>query len=873
MFTSPGMAIPSPLSSNPPHRPAARSTLWLIAFSGLAAAATGSVAEAVTDEQLEMFERRVRPLLIQHCLECHGRENKAENGLRVDSRESLIKGGDSGPAVVPAQPDESLLVKAIRRVDDKIKAMPPEDPLDEDQVRTLIKWIRNGAHWPKSSPSLIDHTNDPKPANDLWSLQPIADVKPPTVKVANWPRTEIDQFVLARLEANGLLPLPDAGPRTLVRRLYFDLIGLPPPLEVVHDYLADRSPQRYERLVDNLLASPRFGERWGRHWLDLVRFAESSGKEFNFSYPHAWPYRNYVIDSLCADKPYDRFLQEQLAGDLMPVDPAAGADEQVVATGFLALGVKRHNTGTTEFRADIIDDQIDVTMRTVLGLSVACARCHDHKFDPVPSQDYYALAGIFQSTDLLYGTIQQKYSNHPTALIPIGPDAKARHEAAEQHDATIKKTTESLAESKKQLEEQQKKLDAQAAEGTSVPNQDAATEQQVDESNQEPPAEVIEKLQIRIAELEQEKKCLEENRPPKPQYGFAARDSKEPENAKIARRGNPNDLGKEVPRGFLNCVGSPSEISLNQEQSGRLELAHWLTHPQNPLTARVMVNRIWHHLFGQGLVKTVDNFGSLGDSPTHPQLLDRLARQFMDKGWSIKQTIRQVVLSRTYQLRSGWKTLAPSGDSDAYRAYRIGMSKDPGNQFLWRMSPRRLEAEALRDAIFAVSSQLDLSRPRGSTVTALGDRLVRDIVLDKLNPPSNHRSVYLAVIRDYPPKFFELFDFPSPDMVSGRRSLTTVPLQDLFLQNDSTIIELARSAARRLTTEFADDSLRIDNSFERTLSRPPTDTERRAVLAFLEKVRADLGNQEEPDPDIGPWAGLFEAIFGSAEFRQLVDAD
>ena len=711
-----------------------------------------------------------------------------------------------------------------------------------------------------------------------WSLQPVCRAELPEVKNSDWPRREIDCFVLARLDAAGMVPVRGAGPRTLLRRLYFDLIGLPPSPEEIRAYLDDESANRFEKLVDRLLESPQFGERWGRHWLDVVRFAESSGKEFNFSYPHAWPYRDYVIDSLNADKPYDQFIREQLAGDLLHANrlPEQQNDELFIATGFLAIGPKRHNNGQQGFDADMVDELIDVTMRSVLGLTVACARCHDHKFDPISSHDYYALAGIFASTDPLYGTIAQKYSNHPTDLVAIGPHAQQKHAAAQEHDAKVKEATEKLSQEQEKLKQAQEQLKAPAENSQQQPATGDTNSTDVSASGEKETEVAAFKAQV--AELEKAVEELKASAPSRPGYTVSARDQKKPVNAKIAIRGNPGDLGEEVPRGYLNCLRLESVPPPSAEQSGRLELAQWMTSRENPLTARVMVNRVWRHLFGAGLVRSVDDFGELGIPPSHPELLDWLASEFMSTDWSVKHMIRTIVLSRSYRLSS--------------TADEQGMEVDPANVMLWRMSPRRLEAEAIRDALLAVSGQLDLSRPEGSPVTDLGDRLVRDVKLDQLRPPSNHRSVYLPVVRDYPPKLFELFDFPSPNLVSGVRDTTTGPLQDLYLRNDLEIQQHSRAMAELLLKKAAaSDEARVQLAFELVFGRLPSAEEEAASLLLIEdllnhiegteldKSEAANQQQEESDtnentsPTVRAWGSLCQALFGSAEFRYLVDID
>jgi len=718
-------------------------------------------------------------------------------------------------------------------------------------------------------------------AKDLWSLQPIRAFELPDVEDSSWPRTEIDYFVLARLESAGLTPTGQAGQRTLLRRAYFDLIGLPPTPKEIAAYRASGSPDRFERLVNRLLNSPQFGERWGRHWLDVARFAESSGKEFNFSYPHAWPYRDYVIDALNADKPYDQFLQEQLAGDLLHGErkPAEQIDELLIATGFLAIGPKRHNSGDPGFTADMVDELIDVTMRSVLGMTVACARCHDHKFDPISSRDYYALAGIFQSSQPLFGTIQQKYSNHPTDLVPLGPSGHAMHQSAEEHDGKISEASENLSKKQEELKKAEEALKSPESDQnkTEAVENAEADGNSADDSPESDEQTKLAALKTEVAEFEKTVEQLKSNSPPRPQYSVSARDRDEPVNAKIAIRGNPSELGDEVPRGYLSCLAVVSASPPNAAQSGRLELARWLTSRDNPLTARVIVNRIWRHLFGAGLVKTVDNFGQLGSRPSHPELLDWLASDFMDAGWSIKHVVRKLMLSRVYQLSS--------------RRDEAAIASDPENILLWRMAPRRLEVEAIRDALLAASGELELDRPAGSPVTALGDKLVRGIGLEQLQPPSKHRSVYLPVIRGYPAELFELFDFPSADLVSGDRVATTGPLQDLYLRNHPRMQQHSQAAARLLLKKVPEDDIqRVQLAFERAYNRLPTTAEQEASLALVQDIMKSLSatqtdeqpaedesqekSEEEPlTPDVQAWASLCHALFGSAEFRHLVDID
>ena len=681
---------------------------------------------------------------------------------------------------------------------------------------------------------LSAQAEETKPTSDNWAFQAPQVSAAPNVKNANWPKSLIDSFTLAKLEEAGLSPVADASRATLVRRLYFDLIGLPPTPEQVQSFVTNSSPDATAKLVDELLLSPRFGERWGRHWLDVVRFAESSGKEFNFSYPHAWPYRDYVIASLNTDKPYDQFVREQIAGDLLPKSPnesAKQAEDRLIATSLLSFGTKRHNSSGNAFRMEIVDDQIDVTTRAFLGLNVACAKCHDHKFDPIPTKDYYSMAGIFLSTEALYGTIKQKYSNNPTDLLPLGPKGVELHAAAEAHERKVEAAKKPRDEKKTKLTKAEK----------------------------EKKEEVISKLKEELAPLDAAVKELEKNRPPRPPYAMRARDREKPADTKIAIRGELSEPGEVAPRGFLTAISIPDVPTIDPKQSGRLQLAHWMASRDNPFTARVMVNRIWHHLLGRGLVESVDDFGSTGTPPSHQELLDTLAVEFMNEGWSLKQTIRKIVLSRTYQLSC-------ANDS-------LGQEIDPENRLLWRSKPRRLPVEAIRDAILSVSGQLDIKPPVGSTVTGLGDKLVRGVDTKILQPPSNHRSVYLPVIRDYAPEMFDRFDFPSSSLVSGKRAVTEVPSQALFLRNSKFVAEHATHAAKRLLADptSKNDAEKIDLAMRWVFSRGATEEETKGALALLSLTRDS--KSEIKDRDQSAWSSLFLSLFSTAEFRYLVDIE
>ncbi len=569
----------------------------------------------ITPEQVKFFETKIRPVLATKCAECHASgAKKIKAGLLVDSREGLLKGGDTGPAVVPGNLDESLLITAIGYKDDSLQ-MPPRGKLPEEVIADFETWVKMGAPDPRTSSPTGSSANrgvDLDKARQFWAFQPPKAVQPPQVKDASWPRSDIDRFVLAALETKGLKPVADADRHALIRRVSFDLIGLPPTPDEVNAFVADRSADAFAKVVDRLLASPRFGERWGRHWLDVARYAESSGKA-NMIYSQAWRYRDWVIAAFNADKPYDQFVREQVAGDLLPSKTEKKRAEQVIATGFLAIGSKIHNTqNRKQFQVDLADEQIEATSHAFLGLTIACARCHDHKFDPIAQRDYYALSGIFQSTQTRYGTLPGLIQNaNPSPLIEISSEAKLP-------SALPTITPARRADMETQL-------------ASLIKARDALTP----DENFSPKGF---QLRTRLAMLQFRLASYRPDGTPRT-YAMGAVERFEPQDSPLYVRGELENPGEVVPRGLIPALGG--ETPSISSGSGRLDLAQWLASRENPLTARVMVNRIWLHLFGQGLVPTPDNFGVAGRPPSHPELLDTLAVSFMDQGWSVKAMVRQ----------------------------------------------------------------------------------------------------------------------------------------------------------------------------------------------------------------------------------------
>lgn len=792
----------------------------------------------ISPEQLQFFEQRIRPVLAKECYECHSTgANDIKGGLTLDTRKGILEGGSSGePTLVPGEPARSRLLIALEHKDEDL-SMPPNKQLPRDVINDFRRWISMGAPDPRDGdPQELERLAASARARAHWAFQPPVMPATPAVEPSHWPNNPIDRFILARLNQKGLQPVPDASPAALIRRIYFDLIGLPPPPDAVKEFVRRPSQEAVERMVDRLLASPRFGERWSRHWLDVARYAESSGKEFNFTYPHAWPYRDYVIRAFNNDMPYNQFVREQLAGDLLPARNQQEKEQQQLATGFLAIGPKRHNAGRAVFQMDLVDDQIQATSKAFLGLTTGCARCHDHKFDPIPTEDYYAMAGIFLSTDTLYGTVKKQYSRHPTDLIPYGPNAEALDKSYQAHLSRQQKTREELDKAEKALQSLKDK------------EKKKRNEQQLAEAK------------AKVKKLKEQLKQQEENAPIPPLYAMGVRESDKTVAAQISIGGDPGNRGNRVDRGFLSAVQVSDPPPIPEDGSGRLALAEWITRPENPLTARVMVNRVWDHLMGRGLVPTVNNFGALGDPPSHPDLLDYLAIQFMEDEWSVKRLIRSIALSHTYQLST--------------RPNPANQAIDPANTWFWRMNPRRLEVEPLRDAMLTISGDLELSPPKGSTVTELGQQLARTFDYEEINPDSRHRSVYLPIVRHYEPRMFQEFDFAASSLVVGKRSVTTGPQQALFFLNSDFVLEQARKTAGRLNQEITGDvHAKIRTAYEWILNRPPSPAELAAVEDFLKKaetsLRENAKNARERNKQI--WTSFLQTLFSSAEFRYLVE--
>jgi hypothetical protein len=861
-----------------------------LAFAGQSFAET-------TPEQLTFFEKKIRPVLADKCYKCHSEQaDKVKGGLVLDTREGIRRGGDNGAAVVPGRLDDSLLIEAIRYQNPDF-AMPPKKEggkLPEAVIKDFETWVQMGAPDPREGTAKLAKKYDAEEAKNWWSLQPPKKAVAPTVKNSAWPRGEIDQFILASLEGKGLQPVADAIKGALIRRVFFDLTGLPPSLKEADDFIKDTSPDALAKVVDRLLASPQFGERWGRHWLDVARYAESSGKDVNIAYPHAWRYRDYVIAAFNEGTPFDQFIREQIAGDLLPATNDQQRAKQLVATGFLAIGVKSHNEqNPVQFHLDLADEQIDTMSQAILGMTISCARCHDHKFDPIPQRDYYALAGVFLSTDTRFGTALGVQNRRASELIKL-PEGASVPVIAKRMSA------DERARKERRLGELRKEL----AEG--IRERAAAGNRPRDGANQLQRLRSVQEIGLLEAEL----KAFDENGTanalamgavdlpatgPAGLFGrmdrrrvtanpvamFRERQRARPQqfaavgDARLYARGDVDKPGEKVPRGFPAAL-SAQDIAI-QGGSGRLELAEWLTSDANPLAARVFVNRTW--LFGRGFVESCDNFGTTGMKPSNQALLDTLAVRFVASGWNVKALIREIVLSRAYGLSSTY-------DAKNFHA-------DPENNLVWRANKRRLDAECVRDAMLFASGDLQYSPPVGSAIALKGDgpitqprlRGMNEETLLNAGTSSKVRSVYLPLARDMTPDALAVFDFADSSLVTGARETTNVPSQALFLLNSSFVAEQAKKLAKRITDAYpggpnAGVAARFDErvlyAYWIVFNRPPDAAEKQSAMTFFtrfpnswEKGDKPVAGLKDADAMEAAWTSFCRALFAAGEFRYL----
>ena len=719
-------------------------------------------AATLSKAQLEFFEAKVRPVLSDHCYSCHStKAEKVKAGLLLDSRDGVLKGGDTGPSIVPGNPDKSLLITAIRYTDGDLQMPPKGKKLSDQQIADLTAWVRMGAPDPREATAAQKNWQDPNAKH--WAWQSVSKPPVPSPRDGAWGQTPVDSFILAKLEEKGLKPNPIAERTALIRRAYFDLIGLPPTPEQVEAFVNDRSSKAFERVIDELLASPHYGERWGRHWLDTARYADTKGEirrqREDERYPFAWTYRDYVIRSFNEDKPYNIFVAEQLAADKLST--SSQNKSNLAALGFLTVGERFQG-----MRHDIINDRIDVVTKGFLGLTVSCARCHDHKFDPIPQKDYYSLHGIFANS------VEPEIE---PVISPIPASADYR----DYYDKRM-----ALQREEEQLQakflELRRKRDPMA----------------------------LRELQRDIRQNARKTTDLELSHAAAPARAMVVEDVARPRDSVVFIRGEAENRGPVVPRRFLEVLSGPNRPEFTKG-SGRLELAAAITSKNNPLTARVMVNRVWQHHFGGGFVSTPDDFGTMSEPPSHPELLDYLASRFMEEGWSIKKLHKLIMMSSVYQ----------QGSANNPRYAQV----DPNNRLLWRANIRRLEFEPLRDSLLAIGGTLD------RTMYGRSVDLMRE-------PYSTRRTVYGIIDRQNQADVLVNFDFANPDMTNGKRHETTVPQQALFFMNSPLVVESAKNlVSRPAFTALSSDEDRVKFLYLSLYQRAPSQEEVLLGLEFVGK--------------------------------------
>ena len=926
-----------------------------------------------SDSGIEFFEKRIRPLLAERCIECHGPE-KQKGGLRLDFKQGWEVGGDSGPALVPGDLTESRIIHAIHYEDVDFQ-MPPKSKLSDEAIADLEEWIAMGAPDPRSGAiaDIRESGLSVEEGREFWSFKPIEKPEVPALE-----DSPIDSFIRAAQEAGGINPAEKASRIDLVRRAYFTLIGMPPSPDQIESFVHDHRDDAFERMVDTLLDSPHFGERWGRHWLDVARFAESSGGGRTLLYKDAWRFRDYVIESFNRDVPFDQLVREQIAGDLLPYNTPKQRSRQLIATAFLALGPTNYELQDKQLlRYDVIDEQVDTLGKAFMGMTLGCVRCHDHKFDPIPSEDYYALAGIFKSTRTLYNytdnvarwvdtplpmegakanelanaeaiiaklkpqierkkATQSVYSQHTVNVPKPGPPKPSRQFpgiVVDERAAKLEGAWEFSQYSQNYLDEGYLH-DGNTGKGkkgivfsTNIPitgtyetrlayaeaaNRSTQTPVTVGHSKGEasvsvdqtkPPSEYgrfhvlgrfefeegqesnvrisnrntdgyvvadavqwyliedesvtkskarkeeLARLKTEIKSIESELKPITRLLKARP-IAMTVKEDPEPSDSAIRIRGIESRRGDVVPRGFLQIatLGEAPEIPHNE--SGRRQLADWIVSPDNPLTSRVIANRIWTWLFGQGIVSSVDNFGTTGQLPSHPELLDYLAIRLQELDWSVKSFVREIMLSETWQL----STQAKSNMAE----------RDPNNRLLASYPKRRLDAEQLRDAILASSGDIDLAL-YGPNIDGAGEINANSTAAQKTEYnyvfTDKRRSVYTPAFRVKRHEIFELFDFGNINFTIGKRNTSTVALQALYMLNNPFVIDQSRVAAARLIHSRQNRDERIELAFETTLGRAPTDKERRLIADFLSN-----GQTSDSARD---WASIFQSLYGSIDFRYL----
>lgn len=780
-----------------------------------------NASAALTPEQVEFFERRIRPVLVQHCYECHSADSKEVQGdLLVDSRSALRRGGITGPAIVPGDVEASLLIKAVRHADPDLQ-MPPESKLAAAEIADLEQWVRMNAPDPRGEntrSALQAKTSiDWVKAREHWSLRPLVRPAIPPVKNSRWPAGEIDRFILAELEAAGIAPSADADKPALLRRATFDLLGLPPTPAEIDAFVADTSPGAFATVVDRLLDSPQYGERWGRHWLDVVRYSDTAGDNSDFPIPQMYRYRNWVIAAFNRDQPYDEFVRDQLAGDLVGGPTTDEANERLIATGYIA-NARRFGSRVSDYPQHLtIEDTIDNVGRTFLGMTINCARCHNHKFDPITNDDYYALYGIFHSTRYPWPGIELEQKQRD--LVPLASGDEVTRVLAQR-----KKQQDALDAETRRLEKERK----------------SAQPQDVDK---------LKKLATAAR-----KKADAFGRQALPfELAYAVAEASTIEDVALQQKGDPLKPGEVVPRHFLTVLGG-MRLRADDSSSGRLQLASWIVDPANPLAARVMANRIWLYHFGKGIVPTPNDFGHQGKPPTHPALLDYLATRFIAGGWSVKSLHREIMLSHTYRLSS--------------QRAAIARERDPNNDLLAAFPRNRLDAEAIRDALLVLGGNLDPSPGGPHPFPPQSEWKFTQHNPFKAVYDSNRRSVYLMTQRIQRHPYLAIFDGADPAASTPLRLTSTTPLQALYLLNDAFTHEQAQGFAKRLLAERAEDAARLELAYRLALGRQPAAGEAAASLDFLAAVKGKLKAAGVPanECELQSWQALARTIFRLNEF-------
>jgi len=789
-----------------------RPTLLLAVVLARFVAAQAVAGPGTMDQREAFFESNIRPVLVARCIKCHGGE-KTSNSLSVISRDTLVKGGDSGPAIVPGQPQQSLLIQVIRYQSDDVK-MPPDKKLPDRVIADFEQWIREGAVWPTAKKRIAAAPSTKEPH---WAFRPVRKIVPPD-DPSGWSVTPVDRFVRAELERHHLKPTIPADKRTLLRRMYFDLIGLPPTLQDVENFRRNEGPDAVARVVERLLASPLYGERWGRHWMDLVRYADTAGDNADYPVPEAHLYRDYIIDSFNSDKPYDQFVREQIAGDLLANrDPSEKYAEKIIATGFLAQS-RRYAVSPYEVWHLTLEDTIETVGRTYLAMTLRCARCHDHKVDPIPTRDYYRLYGIFNSTQYPYPGSEffALFRLNRKAFVPLVPRAEA--------DAIVRAFESEVGQLKVAIE-----------------NLDKANHTDFSAHAK------LARLQQQLADMQRL------GSPPALPVAYSVCEGQIAD-ANIHLHGEPEQLGEKVPRGAPHFLPGLEAPAPGPGESGRLQLADWLASPRNPLTARVMVNRIWQYHFGRGLVETSSYFGLRGSPPTHSELLDWLAASFVEHGWSVKWLHRLILASKTYQLAS---------TADAARE-----AIDAQNLWCWRFQRQRLDAESIRDAMLCVSGTLDLCHPRPYPFPEVASWRYTQHHPFIGNERSRHRSVYLLTHRLRRDAFLGTFDEPDATTGTDVRVSSTVPQQALFLMNSDAMRDIAGDFAHRLCAASPDATARIELAHELAYSRRALPAEIKKARAYLERYnqQAVEAGLEPPEAEAQAWLSYARTLLASHEF-------